>query len=685
MNEGTEVNPDFVFVESGTAIFDETVALWGRNRRWLGLFPEGAFTDYASRQGLLAAIGSGGEFLGYVAFRHTRGWTHIVHLCVHPRALRQGVARALVQHLSAISERSQQAGIRLKCRRDFPATEFWRKTGFVARGEARGRGKDPKSLTIWIRRHECCPDLFSDIESDRLVAVLDANAFYDLEHEDKDPERVPAEAQQTLYLCPGWVQESVELCVVDELFNEIDRNAFPETRQEHRSRAGRYRELSFDGAESERAYEILQEILGWRNPRPQQRSDMWQIAKAAASGADFFITRDQRLLNAAEEIAEKLDIQLTTPADLVVGIDQQERRHLYAPARLAGTSIQSRKPGTPDFDAQIEEFRLHDLQEPGKELLARLRTFAAASTGCTGSHTLKILENREGRAIALYGWRHDEAGNVLIEFLRGTRHRVARTAIRHLLLACIEKAAELGGTKVAFADKRISPQTAQALAECGFLQDGAGWTRLLVPLIAKPAQLPALIRPNAAPPNSPAAVLDLESRYWPLKITGVGVPCCLVPIKRHWAAELFDHSLAAESLFPADPLRVLSRNNVYYRSAIPRGPEPPARLLWYVSGTKTIRAASRLIHRQTGAAKSLFHAYKHLGAYDWPDILRLAAGDPERPIEVLEFSDTERFANPVPVSTLQELGSGRMLQGPSRLPEDHFMVAYAAGTNRLLP
>jgi len=677
----TTSSPEIRTVQCGTPEFNEVVALWGQHRRWLGLFPEGAFEDYAEKEGIVAAIAPEGHVLGYLAFRISKGWAHIVHLCIRQELRRKSVARKLVNHLEEHSRKFQQLGLRLKCRRDYPANGFWPKVGFVARAESLGRGDIPQPLTVWVKRHPDVPDLFSSTvgaDSQRLVAVLDANTFYDLAHEDADPDSLSEGERESLQLCSGWVQDAVELCVVDEIFQEINRNSLRESREDARARASRYRELPAATDLTQQYYHEVQQILGWLQPKAQRHSDMMQIAKAAAAGATFFVTRDKDLLRKAEQIESLLKIRVISPNELTMTLDQQERQHLYSPSRLRGTDVKVRQATGADLSHHCEAFLGRNPQEPQNEFLRLAKTLGAQCAG-TQNRSMQIMEDQSGNPILLAATCKDECGQVRIPLLRTSSHRLSSTAARHALLVAIQEAANRGGKQVMFSDAYIGPSVAEALNECGFVPLDGSWTRHLISQVIPLDKLGEALPPGE---KTSTPIGDLERRYWPLKVRGGNVPCCMLPIRQSWAGKLFSHDLAAQELFPAEPLPALNRENIFYRSVRNwRSPEP-VRLLWYVSGTNSVRACSRLLQSQRGPAKVLFKRFEHLGVYGWREVLRLAGDDPNGDIMVLHFTDTEVFDRPVSLGFLREIGTGTMLQGPSLVSEDQFFQIYTQGLSR---
>jgi len=77
---------------SRDARLQQVVALWGANRKTLGLFPEGAFEDCIAQGRLVVALTGEGTVAGYLTFRVQRRLNSaaIIHLCTGPVARGKG-------------------------------------------------------------------------------------------------------------------------------------------------------------------------------------------------------------------------------------------------------------------------------------------------------------------------------------------------------------------------------------------------------------------------------------------------------------------------------------------------------------------------------------------------------------------------------------------------------------------
>lgn len=75
-------------------------------------------------------------------------------------------------------------------------------------------------------------------------------------------------------------------------------------------------------------------------------------------------------------------------------------------------------------------------------------------------------------------------------------------------------------------------------------------------------------------------LLQMERMFFPLKIRELEIPTYIIPIRPYWAGQLFDNVISSENLFGAEPDKLWSIENVYYRHTMPITERAPARILW---------------------------------------------------------------------------------------------------------
>src|SRR5690606_21911235 len=126
------------------------IALSKLHQAFLGPLPFEAFRE-AARQGWILGAWAGRDLAGYLLYRPRRrdGVISITHLCVANQYRGQGIARRLVDALSA--SRPYSPGMVLWCRVDYPATAQWPALGFDREGRKTGKSKAGHELIRWRR------------------------------------------------------------------------------------------------------------------------------------------------------------------------------------------------------------------------------------------------------------------------------------------------------------------------------------------------------------------------------------------------------------------------------------------------------------------------------------------------------------------------------------------------------
>lgn len=342
----------------------ETVkALWRANSATLGFLPEGAFVDYASQRHILVALDSSGACAGYLLYRVTKGKATIAHLCVARDARGQGHGTALVNHL--VANTSHLRGIDLRCRRDFPAYHLWPKLGFAAVKEAPGRAADGSELThFWLDHNH--PDLFSEsTTSASLDAVIDANVFVDL---------ADTRNEESQGLLADWLQDSIRLCVTPEHYNEFDRNRDAALRRKRRKEADGFHSLESSHADRRKAEQLLTPLFP-NLATPRDESDFRHLVRALAGGGGAFVTRDQPMLDRADDVYGVCGLPVVRPAELIGRIDELLREREYQRFQVAGTNRIFRQRASSADDALVEAVKAND--EAKRRLRATLQPFFA--------------------------------------------------------------------------------------------------------------------------------------------------------------------------------------------------------------------------------------------------------------------------------------------------------------------
>lgn len=686
---------DLFYVKPESLALDAVRALGDRNSKYLGFLPAPVFDDLAANGRILAAEVDG-NVVGYIAFSPYRRLVKLVHLCVAEAHRRRGVAAALVARLS--KDCRDYDGLTAHCRIDFPADAAWRNLDFVPVRERPGRSKKGSTLRVWVRRHDH-PTLFTVEAPDVPRVTLDACVAFDLQ----DPES--EKTRESKALLADWLADDFELCVTEELSHEIKRNPDQRERTRRWEFASGFECIHHDRYQYSKVRADLEDLF----PQPRTESDdsdLSQVSMAISGEAQFFVTRDDRLLEKGDEITRRWGLVLLRPSELVGQSYEQRREGLYRPGRLAGTQITEARARVDELSSLIGAFLSHGSGETKSEFRRIIHDAGANPQQCE----VQLFKNEAGAIAGLLVTDHTAPDFLQIRLIRVARQRGSDLVARHLLWHAVVRGAAKGCKGIIVRDLHAPRALRSAFEPLGFHHEDPGWVKVIARGLWSPSSLsqeladlrlpdqqldsPSRIAAVAAafPENpSPKSHLDLELAIWPGKIRAESLPTFLVPIKAHWASQLFEERIAGYDLFGAPPGLILSTENVYYRAARGPGLRDPARVLWYISHasgvphSKQVAGCSYVRDVVVGPATALFSAFERLGVYAWQDVLAVARGAPRGEVMAFRFSHTELFRHPIPYNVLEsdvEACSGTKLtvRGPRELPPRCFEMIYRRGT-----
>ena len=688
-------------VDIASDILSQIKSLAKKNSATLGFLPDGAFDAYAQRGWIMAAIDQG-TLLGYVIYRISRMRAVLVHLCTDEKRRGGGIAKQLF--LSVVGRTSELRGILANSRRDFPAHNMWPRLGFAAIGEKPGRGTRPSVLTRWWYEHPH-PTLFSthagSLEAQSPIDVaIDLNVFYDI--------MMPSSGEHTeesLSLQSDWLIDEIQLCATGELFNEINRIDDSKARQGHRDLAHEFKRISGSADAFGKTYSLMASIMG--PPKTErQSSNLRHLAHAAAADVEFFVTQEPEILRFQRKLEAVAGLTAMRPGDLVIELDQVRNTASYQPVRLRGTSLEVAKVTRQKREELEDIFVNRTLGEQKAEFRRRFSAILPSRPDVSSSVVLA-----HGQPIALYGMDRSDPDVLSVPCFRIQRGRLARTLARQIVSMAIEASIANDCPITAVTDDWLDPFAEEALAEAGFVKNGVRWLKLnfsavgtqdsvsvrLDPLLKKleasGIEFPGKTRMplNSGSRLSAAETIQIEKVLRPLKLTNAALDTLVIPVRPGWAQHLFDTNLADQTLFGARPDLILRWEDAYYRAPRSLGNiVAPFRILWYVSqdrrytGTRQIRAYSVGSSVEVLSAHVAHDRYKRLGVYDREQVLEIAGGDPNGPVMVIRFCDTEAFKNPIDGARFRELletsdQKKPSLRGPQRISEAAFAAIYSEG------
>lgn len=676
-------------------LFDQVVSLGTKNSKTLGHFPKGAFTEYGKKGTILGAHSDNQTLLGYILFSITasKRTIRIVHLCIREDHRREGIAKLLLDEVRSKFS-LQLKGIALSCREDYSeATKFWGNYGFVAKNRTRSRSKKEHYLTKWWYDFGN-QDLFSwsNKNSEKTKALLDANMIIKLRDNDTN------ERTGSKYLMADWLVDEIDYYYAPEFYNEVQRD-------KNKNRAEKSRSFITQFCEAKFKPELRDEILHYvgsivPGSSENDKSDKKQLSECIAGGIDYFITTDANLLESEAKVFEVYGVQILTPTDFILMLDQINNRSNYFSTRIAGVNVDYGQLESREINSLVDCFQRKQRGEKKHEL----RNALTSITGNVNGSKVKVIKDKDGTKLGF--WAAELRKNALsIPLIRTGETKISSILFKQLVFDLITYSIDNEKSIIEISDGQLDDSDKETLESLSFVFKDGVWTKVALTGVATSVdilldnRIPAEFAKNSGliqrwrnePDNF---TFNIERLFWPIKFSDLHIPTYIVPIKPYWAGQLFDHIRTRSNLFGASPELAWNRENIYYRSVNPISEKSPARILWYASTStdrgnlnrsQSIVGCSYLDEVHIGAPKALFQKFKNYGIYEWKDIFGLAKNDIGRNIKALKFSDTEVFKNAVPLEDVGKilLGNDRKkntFASPVKVDTNIFLEIYLKGT-----
>ncbi|TYQ31507.1 GNAT family N-acetyltransferase [Pseudanabaena sp. UWO310] len=683
-------------IKGNSEYADQVKALGKANSSTLSLFPEGAFDQYIWKGNVLVALDENDTFLGYLLYtvKKKERQIKIYHLCLKKESERKGIARKLIDYLKSITR--EFIDIHLNCRQDYGIDGMWEKFGFIPMHEKSGNNKLGKLVTTWVYNHGH-PDLFSTIVSTKTFVVLDSCVFFDFYRMNLRKAIVDGESG---YLLADWIQDELELCTTDEIYNEINKLPSIEERSKMRLFADGFFKITCISEQFDNVYQSLKDLLLNNKDLTIADINIRQIARTIASGkSTFIVTTDVNLLSFSSQARTEQGILIVSPTELVVKLDELRRESEYQPEKLAGTQLSKKRVAAKEKQILIESFTLDgevDFNAKFSQLLVENNKYECIAVWDSNIPVALIVYSRENQ--------HE----LSVPILRVNYKSLSETLTRHIVWRTINLAVSERRDFTRITESQIDDFIVRVIQDAGFYSIDGNWIKInskitkstidasehLINISLKLTdEYKSICRRFSDnlvsnERDDPEFMFDLEKLLYPTKIVDANIPNFVIPIKPNWAKELFDEELARESLFDVSRSELaLNWESVYYRSSKPKPVNfaYPARILWYVSSDKDgaytskkskICACSTLDEVAIGNPEELYLKFRRLGIFKWEDIKSISKSE----IMAIRFSNTEIFKSPISLDKIYELLETKAnIQSPRLVTNEAFFKIYSLG------
>ena len=647
--------------------------LMKQNSGTIGFLPQVVLEDHLKKEWVFGAKDQDGQLAGYLLYAAYPDRFRIAHLCVSEDFRSQGIAKELLEALKSTA--TTQKAIRLNCRNDFKAHSLWPQLGFIPVTEKPGRSKEGHLLTDWRLTLALGDQLAlfrENISDDILDVVMDAQILFDFDRPDSD------RTQPSKALISDPYIDSINLFFTDELLIEISRNKDTEKRNSDRARAGQFTKLEHDPRLLENWKELLKQTLSDASTR--QQSDINHLAKAASSNVNIFVTRDQALLKKTNQIAELLNIQVLSPAEVIMQLRELSEKQTIAADRVSGLGLEWRRLSPNEFAA----FPFIQFLNQGEKLNQFRRNIDSFLVDTT--HELEVLWSG-GKPVALRVLTYESPRALTVSLGRVSISQDRSLYGRFLISDVIYKAMRRNLEMVKLETSALPLDLVQGLSEMGYTKCDDMFIRFCFARMLDRAEVLseiAQLSPESLNTYRDMSEIDLERSCSPL----ASMPdqkYFLISIRQGYALNLFDRHRSAQDMFGGNPDLLLQWSNVYYRAAnFHKMIKAPARILWYVSGSPgKIVAVSHLDEVIVDIPKELYRRFRRYGTLEWKNLYEMCKRDTSKELMALRFSHTFSLRKEVSLremyAVFDEDGIAHSMQAPKRIPPGTFRKLFQIG------
>lgn len=675
----------------------DVVASADSDKNALGFYAENVFAEHARKGNLLVAvsIGQAGRlvYAGHLLFdaRHARGT--VIQIFVKREMRRHGTGQLLLnrlkKHLTDLSFISIYASVAEELR---DANAFWERNGFYVQ-RTRPGGKT-RNRTILVRCHELSsPQLFersgissgnpfgldTGLQGDKPIYLLDLNVLFDL-----GPRRARHDAARDLFHAER--HGACQLALSAELREELVRTAAAAPRSDpmHTWAAIFITFPTPAKSDRDRLVTELGAIVFPDRSRDasytaNDLSDLTHLATAIHHRLAGFITNDDAILKAGEQIEAKFSIHVISPAVFHPSDDLGSREDVF---ELSSTgAARAVVPLPAESEGELRRMLL-SLGLSDSDVVSHWGAFD--STERTMLRSAVFTDQRLVGYLA--SLRQVDRSTITGRMAIDESNPEGRDAGRLLLNQVLTRARNAAPSRIRL---QLAPKQVTALelaVGAGFAsaEDGAILSKLVLNRIVTPgnwaatvADLQALAQlklPSTCPtfkdieqqievlcPDGNRRFVrlhEIESGLSPAIICLPGRPAVITPIKRDFAEQLLEHSPQTNFLPRSRAAQYLERHYLSAEKTL-RHFTRGAIMLFYESGRGGGAAAVVAVAR---VQRAYLKPEMAIDQTDFdPSVLSadtLSSIGSSKSKTVTAFDNLIVLRRPVPLARLQRLGCG---------------------------
>ena len=338
----------------------QVTSIADKNKAAFGFLSASVYEQMASKGQLWVAVNEAKELKGHLMFGGTMPTLKVFQIYACESVKGHGVGTLLINALKEHAKKSNYHTISARVASDLPANIFWKNVGFPIFRQVKGGEK--KRRMINIRGYTLKDnDLFGSLDHetsfvtpsrpvlDRPVYALDLNLLLDIFEARPGYEKV-------IKIMEIGFQGRFSICITPEFKRELQRQSDKFCDDKILRLAGIFPEIRSQVDISNIAKSLREIVFPYRslNRRNSQNdeSDLRHLAYCVNAGVVGFVTRENAMLRACNDIKEKYGTSIISPDELIL----DDGDTLDFPSPLNADFCFEKSSCTPEVTRFLKEF-----------------------------------------------------------------------------------------------------------------------------------------------------------------------------------------------------------------------------------------------------------------------------------------------------------------------------------------